>query len=335
MNKSGSAMLDLLLGATKSHVTYCVAQLDIVDYLSEKPMTAEQLAVITSTNNELLYRLLRAAVSIGLLIENEENQFSVTELGSTLKTGGEQCMKHACKILVNGELTPLPISKLLYRLNKEEACIDNELSYFEKAETDPNFIITLHENINEFDQLFMTHLLISDYDYSKFKHIIDVGGGLGKCLINILKKTPQSRGTIVDLPSVIQFAKQNIERSCVKERCRAVVGDFFSSIPDDSDCYILKFIIQDWCDEQALKILKNVRKSMKNKNCTLLVMEFIKKGTEPNVLDLIDILMFTLMFGKERSKVQFEKLFEKASFEIKNVIDFNPSPMKIIEVEPV
>ncbi|RWS23759.1 hypothetical protein B4U80_13322 [Leptotrombidium deliense] len=330
MDEARNAMHDLMMGATKSYITYTVAKLDIVDYLSEKPMTAEELAIITSTKKDILYRLLRAAVEIGLVVENEVKQFLVTDLGSTLKTGGKYSMKNM--VMFRSVLTPHPASKLPELLKAERNGFNHKKSFFEMAETQPEVRKYLHGSITEYNERIYTDLLISGYDYSKYKHIIDVGGGSGTFLIDILTKTPSSCGKILDLPSIIESAKKRIEKSTVNERCTAEVADFFTSVPDDGDCYILKFILHDWNDVNALKILRTIRKSMKN-GSKLLVMELIKSdGNDAHAIDVLDIWMFSLFLGKERTKSEFEQLFETASLKIENVVEISPCPVKIIEV---
>ncbi|RWS20910.1 methyltransferase-like protein, partial [Leptotrombidium deliense] len=168
MNEARNAMHELLLGATKSYITFCVAKLNIVDLLIDKPMRAEELARLTSTNEELLYRLLRASVSIGLLVENEEKQFSVTDLGSTLKTGGVNSMKNL--VFFYCDVNENPVSKLPELLQTQENK-NNELTIFEKMMSQPEMREQLYGSIKEFNEWALTDLLVTGYDYSKFKYI--------------------------------------------------------------------------------------------------------------------------------------------------------------------
>ena len=41
-----------------------------------------------------------------------------------------------------------------------------------------------------------------------------------------------------------------------------IAGDFFQSVPAGGDLYLLKFILHDWDDEHAIKILSNVRRGI-------------------------------------------------------------------------
>ena len=100
---------------------------------------------------------------------------------------------------------------------------------------------------------------VRNYDFSRVRHIVDVGGGDGGLLLAILEANPHVRGTVFDRPQVVEAARQAIESRGYRERCQAVGGDFFQAVPPDGDLYVLKFILVDWKDPEALQILQNCR----------------------------------------------------------------------------
>ncbi|MCP4984787.1 MAG: hypothetical protein GY928_01610, partial [Colwellia sp.] len=85
--------------------------------------------------------------------------------------------------------------------------------------------------------------VLAVYDFSPFRTVVDVGGGFGALLAPILKKNPGISGVLFDMPSVIQGAKEHLEKESLLDRCNVVVGDFFDSVPQGGDLYILKSII--------------------------------------------------------------------------------------------
>ncbi|RWS00641.1 hypothetical protein B4U79_18646 [Dinothrombium tinctorium] len=63
----------------------------------------------------------------------------------------------------------------------------------------------------------------SMYDFSKFKHIVDVGGNDGTFLIEILQNTPAHvHGTVFDLPNVVIKADENIAKHNLSDRCKTI-----------------------------------------------------------------------------------------------------------------
>ncbi|RWR99680.1 O-methyltransferase: family 2-like protein [Dinothrombium tinctorium] len=95
----------------------------------------------------------------------------------------------------------------------------------------------------------------SKYDFSKFKHIVDVGGNNGDLLIEILQNTPAHvHGTVFEQPQVAIIAAENIAEHKLSDRCKAVGGNFFESVPAGGDCYLLKFVLSDWNDEEIYEL---------------------------------------------------------------------------------
>ncbi|RWS23328.1 hydroxyneurosporene methyltransferase-like protein, partial [Leptotrombidium deliense] len=166
------------------------------------------------------------------------------------------------------------------------------------------------------------------YDYTRFNHIVDVAGGRGKLLIDILKRSPKTRGTIFDLPSVLEVTNRNIGMSSVKDRCTLVTGDFHDNIPVQGDCYIIKFILHAWNDEDCVNILQNIRKQMKP-GCKLLVMEMIRPE-ESSLVDLIDIYFMSTMNGTED---EYENLYQKSSVQLTRIVNVDPCPIRIMELD--
>jgi hypothetical protein len=99
------------------------------------------------------------------------------------------------------------------------------------------------------------------YDYSRFGHIVDVGGGQGGFLAEILKLHPTVRATLFDLPQVISNPAY-LGGEAFVGRWTTVAGNFFQSVPSGGDAYVLKRILHDWNDEQCGRILRVCREAM-------------------------------------------------------------------------
>lgn len=163
--------------------------------------------------------------------------------------------------------------------------------------------------------------------------LVDVGGGTGTTAKAIANSFPHMECTIFDLPHVVA----NLE---VSENVRCVPGDMFESIPP-ADAIILKWILHDWSDEDAVKILKRCREALgkgegKKKKVIIIdmVMDNTKSDKETVETQLFyDMLMMTLVSGRERNEAEWAKLFVAAGFG-----DYKISPAlglrSLIEVYP-
>jgi hypothetical protein len=162
---------------------------------------------------------------------------------------------------------------------------------------------------------------------------VDIGGGHGGLITSILKATPELRGVLFDAPEVIEGARPNIEMAGVADRCETVAGNFFESVPAGGDAYIMKWIIHDWNDELATKILKNCRNQMPANGRLILVDCVVPETDEPHFSKFIDVNMLVMTGGKERTAKEFEKLLDAAGFKLERVIPTD-LPFSIVEAQP-
>jgi len=168
------------------------------------------------------------------------------------------------------------------------------------------------------------------YDFSSLNVLVDIAGGHGKLLTGILEATPDLRGVLFDLPQVIGRAKESEEVKKLSARLDLKEGDFFESVPAGADGYILKHIIHDWKDVEAIKILTNIRKAMGTYGRVLLIEAVVSEGNEPDFAKILDIEMLVSPGGKERTATEYAELFRQSGLKLSRVIPTR-SPYSIIE----
>jgi SAM-dependent methyltransferase len=152
------------------------------------------------------------------------------------------------------------------------------------------------------------------------KRIVDVGGGEGQLLLDILKIRSESTGVISDLPMLRPEAERAIAAAGLTDRCSFQEGDMFSVVPEAGDLYLLKWVLHDWNDERAGRILQTIRSRM-NKESSLLIFERIMTDgiTESVPLVQADLNMLVLNGGAERTQAQFSELLRSSGFCLKSV----------------
>src|SRR5690349_3656379 len=118
------------------------------------------------------------------------------------------------------------------------------------------------------------------YAFGKLERIVDVGGAHGHLLTTILRSYVRLRGVLFDQPQVIGEATNAgfITSADVRERCEAVGGDFFESLPAGADAYVMKYIMHDWGDAQCVRILTNCRRAMSAAGRILVVDHVVAPG---------------------------------------------------------
>jgi 16S rRNA G1207 methylase RsmC len=176
--------------------------------------------------------------------------------------------------------------------------------------------------------------IMSAYDFSSFNKIVDVGGGHGGLITSILKQNPQAKGVLYDAGIVVSGAEPRLEAAGVADRCEAVAGDFFKEVPAGGDAYVMKWIIHDWEDEKAIRILKNCRSQMKPEGRLIIVDCVVPDNDAPDFSKTFDLNMLVMTGGKERTAAEFDQLLAAAGFKLLRVIPTDV-PTSIVEAQPV
>lgn len=175
------------------------------------------------------------------------------------------------------------------------------------------------EQASVFDEAMAMHgwattAILEAYDFSGIRVLADIGGGNGSAITAILKKYPDIRGILFDLPGVVERAKQNIQAAGMADRCQVIGGSFMEAVPTGADAYMMRHVIHDWDDEKSAKILKNIHRSMGKDGKLLLGEYIIPPGNTPSMARGSDLVMLVISGGQERTEEEFRTLFERAGF---------------------
>jgi hypothetical protein len=168
------------------------------------------------------------------------------------------------------------------------------------------------------------------YDFSGYRRIVDVGGGHGALLAAILDRYPDPSGVLFDLPDVVETAHGAINRHIAAGRVETVAGDFSQAVPDGGDAYLLKWIIHDWDDAAAIRILTNCRTAMAPAGKVLLVEAVIPEDTAGSDATRLDTTMLVFTGSRERTEEEYQDLLHRAGL---TLIKTTPtaSPFSILE----
>jgi hypothetical protein len=320
MNVSSHQHLNqLICGYGYSQCVYVAARLGIADFLANGPLSTEELAARTETHPQPLFRVMRALASVGIFAEEEDKRFRLTPTAELLRSDVRGSQR-ALAILM-GEEYFRAWGDLLYSVRTGKPAFDRMFG-------EPLFEF-LSENPRQaanFDRAMVaahgyeTAALFDAYDFSQFASVTDIGGGNGNTLCGILARHPELRGTLYDLPGVIERAKQNVEKARMANRIQLIGGDFFQSAPAGGDAYLLRHIIHDWDDEKAGRILRNIRQVISRDAKLLVVDSVIPEGNDPFFSKLLDLTMLVCPGGQERTRDEFGHLFEQAGFRLGRIV---------------
>jgi len=200
-------------------------------------------------------------------------------------------------------------------------CLKTGESAFEKVYGMSRYdYLRLHPDEGScFDRAMATYQrrvrLSGAYDFSGCRTVVDLGGGLGDVLADVLTTHPHVTGVLVEHEAVLEEARANLLGLGVDDRCRYLAGDILDAVPPGGDVYILKSVLHNWSDEQALRGLRNCRAAM-SESARLLVVE-PSRGDANKRQDraFMDLHMLVMHGGRERSETEMGELLTSAGLD--------------------
>ena len=327
------SVMQLATGFWVSQALYVAARLGVADLLSGSPRTSLELAKATKVHPQALYRLLRALASVRVFAEDEQGRFSSTPLSECIRTTTPGSLRPF--VLIQGEPESwLSWGSLLHSVTTGVPAFDHVFGKPQFA-----YLAEHPEAARVFDEAMTSRSaaeiedVLRSYDFSGSSCFVDVGGGHGALLRAVLHAYPHARGALFELPHVIESARRSLSECVGSQRCRLEAGDFFETIPGGFDVYLLKKVIHDWNDEQAIRILKNCRKAMAPHARLLLIELLVPTGNDPSFAKLLDLLMMIWPGGRERTAAEYRQILESADLRLMRIVP-TQGLVSIIEAAP-
>jgi len=313
-------MVTLINGFQITQAIRVASTLRVADHLKDGARSADELASLTQSNADALYRLMRALAAVGVFREDAGRKFTLTPMGDCLRTDSATPVGGWAEHVGNPHFWQA-WGHLLHSVRTGENAFQNLHGM------DVWQYRAKHPEANAIFNRAMTHMsrggteaVLGAYDFSSFHHIVDVGGGQGVMLAAILRACPRARGTLLDQPQVVAGAKGNLEERGVIDRCDIVGGSFFDAVPEGGDAYLMRYVIHDWEDDEAIAILKVCRRAMRDPAKLLLVERNVAPPNEMPATKFSDLNMLAAPGGRERTRDEYASLFEKSGFELTRVV---------------
>ena len=309
---------------------YVAARLGIADLVAAGPRPVSELAAATNVNERALYRVLRSLASVGVFAETDSKVFALTPYAELLRADVHNSMRDNV-IFMGEEWHWRVIGNMLYSVQtgKPAWSQTHGAEVFDYFAANPEQAEIFNRAMTGMS-VATAPAVVEAYDFSGSKRLVDIAGGHGYMLAHVLKANPNLKGILFDIPSVINGAGAIFDTEGVRERVEQVAGDFFASIPEGADAYMMKSIIHDWDDERALKILKNIQKVLPRDGRVLLIELVIPEDNRPHFGKLLDLEMLCSPGGIERTENEFRELLAAAGLRLTRIVQ-TKSPFSVIE----
>jgi hypothetical protein len=329
-------LMQMCSGYMITAALYPVTRLGIPDLLAEGPQTIGALAAATGANEDALYRVMRALGNVGAFAENPVRTFSLSPVSNLLRNDVQGSMRDLV-VWMSNEFHFRTWGDMMHTIMTGRPSVEKVYGKvcFEAFQDLPETNTEFNNAMTNISAMTIP-VVLEHYDFSGISTLVDVGGGHGLLISQILKHYPDLKGCVFDLEHVLEGAQERCKRLGLDSRLTTVGGNFFESVCNSGDAYIMQHILHDWTDERCHTILKNVRKAIDGKpNAKLIILDSVV--TTDGAFDFTkwkDLEMLLLPGGRERTEEEFRSLLGNAGFRLTRTIPL-PSMVSLLEAHPI
>jgi hypothetical protein len=304
------------------------ATLGIADCLAVGPMTAADVARLVGADADALERLLRHLVTVDI-VRSEDGRFALAERGEVLRSDHPSRFRERADIGGSLGRAALSVVQLLHSVRTGEA------GYPVQFGRDFWDDIAAARSCSEAFDAEMSHdvarwapPILAAYDWGRHAHVVDVGGGDGTLLAELLRAHPRLHGTVFEMPRTADVARAKLAAAGIADRADVVAGSFFDPLPAGADAYVLTAVIHNWPDDAATTILRRCGEAADTSGRVLVIEKIGRDGVTPSTA--VDLGALALHAGKERSRDALIELGERAGL---TTVAVHPAANAIVIVE--
>jgi hypothetical protein len=313
-------VMKIITAFADSQTLFAADELGIFNALQAKSKDAAALAAELKLDKpHTLERLLNGCCALGLLQKKNDGTYDLTDASRTHLIKGDPAY-------LGGFIQH--IRKELYALwqNLGHAVREDKPQWHRLPGANPKGPFETIYQDEAGLRSFMEAMFSGSYgascehaerfDFSSFKHIVDLGGASGAFFAAVLTKYPAIRGTIFDLPPVEKPARECMQRFGLSDRVEFTAGDFFSDpFPADADMFVLGHILHDWNDEQGTALLKKTYEALPPGGAVFIGETLLnEKKDGPPYASFMDLNMLVATTGKERTPSEYEAWLKSVGF---------------------
>lgn len=236
--------------AFPAYALLAAIQLDLFSALATGPKSVAELAEQLSLDAEKLQILMCALATTGLSSVND-GRFSNSPESQTFLVKGKPEYLGSEFEAFSERWARLAKTAESVRTGKAQAKIDYSSMTQEELET---FYMGNHTQNVEAGQA-----LVAQFDFSKYRRLLDVAGGTGGLAIAIAEACPGLTATVLELANVAPVTRRFINDARVNKSVEVVTGDITRvALTGKYNVAIMKNFIPVVSKEPAQQALKNV-----------------------------------------------------------------------------
>ncbi|MFJ9953135.1 methyltransferase [Kitasatospora sp. NPDC091207] len=329
--RSSAFLTDEALGFLFPAALRAAADIGVADHLTDGPRTPAELAAATGTDARSLHRVLRLLATRGVVAEDDLGRFALTDAGQALRGDVPYSARTAVQMLTDRTMW-LPAGELTSCLTDGTASFESifGMPFFDHFAQDARTAAVFHVGMAAMSDP-ENAVIAAAYAFPAAGTVVDVGGGHGGLLLEVLRRNPGLAGVLYDRPHVLAGHRLDADKE-IADRWTLAEGDFFASVPP-GDVHLLKRITHDWDDETCVTLLSHCRRALRPGGRVLVLDAVVPRGNAPHQSKTLDLMMMASLTGRERTEADFAELFERSGLRLSRVIPTSTA-LSVVEALP-
>jgi len=314
-NRKANHLFRLTSGFVHTQILSACVSLGLFETLAGRALSTSALATRCNVPTDEMRRLLEQARRIDLVTRVAPELWMLTDAGTVLSadSGLREMIRHHdmfyrdlvdARAFWSGSRGETELRRYwAYVRGSEPAALGNE-------EAAP-YSALMRES-----QAMLADCILSSFDFSRFRSVLDIGGGEGAFLAALGARHPAVDLALFDLPVVTELARRHLAEKGMLHRAHLHGGDFArDEIPAGSDCVTLIRILCDHDDDRVVQILSNLRQSLPSGTCLLVAEAMAGESEGANLAALYFNAYFAAMgSGRCRSPQEIIALLTQSGF---------------------
>lgn len=303
---------------------HVVATLRIAHHLAAGMDEINALAAAANCNADYLGQVLRHLIGKGVFEETAPGQFALNEAARELLDPGWQLglnldgfggrMAYAWGTLLKAVRTGAPAYEELFGRH-----------YWEDLDAHPEIAAEFDAIMGPAGHGVPDPEILLNGGWESVRTVVDVGGGTGALLAEILRAHPKIQGILVDFPKTVARAAQTFKAAGVADRVKTIGQSFFDPLPAGADLYVLSKVLNDWPDRETVAILKRCAEAARPAGRIV-----ISGGVSPDDAPAGLSIETVLLGGKTNTLAEFRELVREAGLEV-SAVGRLPSGRSVVE----
>lgn len=314
MSSESEVDLVSLTDVTTPWVIRVAVTLGLPDAIGEQPVALADLAKRVGADQAALGRLLRYLTCRGVFVETEREVFGHSAASRQLRKDDPSCWNQWLDLRGMAARMDRAVTEGLMesvRTGKPSYPTLYGRSVWTDIAEDPELASSFDVMMRSQNHRWVSGVL-EQYDWSDVNRVVDVGGGTGVLLADLVEQWPKLNGTLVDLATNVATARELFIERGVAERADAVSGSFFDPLPDHGDVYLLAHVLHDWDDAEAERILRRCAEAAGPGGRVLVVERAVDAAHNSEETSVKDLRMLAFFGGRERDLASFRDIAGKA-----------------------